>query len=242
MKILIIGGIHGNEQLGIDLANKIQSLNNPNLQSILGNPRAIEKNVRFLEKDLNRVFGSRSLNCYEEVRANEILDFVSQNNFDLILDFHNTKSLDNDCTFVGSKCNDKLFQISTFLDLSRVIIADYKCINECMSNCISVEISENSTLNNVGYWLDKCLELLNTKIEELPISRVEKYKFGDKVITKNLATFLQGKTLISFEAISETEKKYFDFDAYQNYYPVFVEEPAYGQDFYCRLVTKLITK
>ena len=215
MKVLIIGGIHGNEQLGIDLVNKIQNLNIPNLQAIFGNPKAIKNKTRFVEKDLNRVFGPPYLNCYEEIRAKEILDFISENNFDLVLDFHNTKSLDNDCTFVGSRCNYNLFQVSTFLELNRVIIADYECINQFATNCISIEISKNSKLNSVDYWLDKCLELSNTNIEKLPVSKVEKYKFVDKIITKNSPPFLQCKLLIPFEAISEGGKKYFDLDVNQ---------------------------
>jgi aspartoacylase len=56
MKILIIGGLHGNEPLGINLVKQVQEIRNPNLQAIFGNPKAIEQNVRFVQQDLNRVF------------------------------------------------------------------------------------------------------------------------------------------------------------------------------------------
>jgi succinylglutamate desuccinylase/L-amino acid N-acyltransferase YncA len=66
-KVAIIGGTHGNERIGVELVR--QWRRNPSelcrssleTQVLLGNPAAVEKNVRFIDSDLNREFTGREL-------------------------------------------------------------------------------------------------------------------------------------------------------------------------------------
>lgn len=62
-KVAIVGGTHGNELIGVELVREWES-NNAEIaresfesRAIVGNPRAIEANKRFIDLDLNRQFG-----------------------------------------------------------------------------------------------------------------------------------------------------------------------------------------
>lgn len=76
-------GIHGNEQI------PVQVLQANTIPFILGNPEALKRNVRFIEKDLNASFGTNGLSL-EEKRAKEILIELNQKNPEWIIDFHTT--------------------------------------------------------------------------------------------------------------------------------------------------------
>ena len=67
--VCVIGGTHGNEKLGVELVK--QWLADPSrlrgdrtsfeVKSIIGNPIAVQKNVRYVSKDLNRQFLGKEL-------------------------------------------------------------------------------------------------------------------------------------------------------------------------------------
>jgi succinylglutamate desuccinylase len=98
-KIMVIGGLHGDETLGIDLVNRIRNEPIAGIDAIFGNPMATAVNTRYIDRDLNRVFPGRLDGCLEEIRANQIMQMVE--GYDLVIDFHNTTSGYNDCSFVG---------------------------------------------------------------------------------------------------------------------------------------------
>lgn len=58
--------------------------------SIIGNPRAKEAGVRFVQTDLNRSFGVANPQSYEEKRAKELQKEIQ--GYDLVLDIHRTES------------------------------------------------------------------------------------------------------------------------------------------------------
>ncbi len=151
MRILVIGGMHGNEPLGIDVVKSLR--NNPvaNIDTIIANPAATWQNRRFMNRDLNRSFGVND-DSYESKRAQFLLSKCQ--NYDIVFDFHNTHCPDNDCAFIGKDANAKLLDIASILGLSRVIVADYDCINKFAPNCISVEISMTSPRNSALIWCE----------------------------------------------------------------------------------------
>jgi len=151
MKILIIGGMHGNEPLGPSLIADLKKNPIAGVDTIIGNPRAIKINERFTEQDLNRSFpGNVKSAIYEERRAAKIVEACK--GYDLVLDFHNTIPTDNDCSFIGDGANPLLLQVASYLDLKRVIVADYNCINKYVPSCISIEISINSLRMDRVQW------------------------------------------------------------------------------------------
>lgn len=89
--VVIFGGVHGDELAGIrtiDYLKKHLTLKKGILYLVYGNPNAIEKGVRFTEKNLNRCFleESKNRNSYEEKRATELMNILDQ--CDALLDLH----------------------------------------------------------------------------------------------------------------------------------------------------------
>lgn len=100
-KVAIVGGTHGNELTGIYLIKKFQKLpelvqrSNFETLTILGNPKAITANKRFIDVDLNRCFRGQDLADinlieYEQIRAKEIAQQLKEEKVDLLLDLHTT--------------------------------------------------------------------------------------------------------------------------------------------------------
>ncbi len=104
--IAIIGAIHGNERIGIEVIKELLQKNEfneksfKNLYLVGGNPRAYAENKRFIEANLNRCFGKendKSLkhleNSYERAIAKEIQKILEK--CQRVLDIHQSRSKDN---------------------------------------------------------------------------------------------------------------------------------------------------
>lgn len=225
MRILVIGGMHGNEPLGVELVKIFKQKPVENIDYVFANPKAIKAGVRFIKEDLNRSFpGGKNLS-YEQKRAQILINLCRE--YDVVFDFHNTNCPDNDCTFIGKYANKNLLAVSAFFDLKRVIIADYDCINKYAPNCISVEISLGSQKINTKYWYTKIIEL--SKLKTLPLhNKVTKYKFVYRMtledrdnldlLSKNLKAFKAiDKELASSMGVQKTAYPIFINDAYTPY-------------------------
>lgn len=82
--ITLVAGLHGNE------TGPVRALTALGYDFILGNPRAHERNVRFLEQDLNASFGTAT-NTYESRRATELLQIIPPDT--VVIDFHTTSAV-----------------------------------------------------------------------------------------------------------------------------------------------------
>ena len=219
-KFLIIGGLHGNEPLGINLVQAIQALKIPNIQAVYGNPEAVQKNVRFLNQDLNRVFPGKTDVDIEEKRAFELMQICQD--YDFVLDFHNTYCPENDCGFVGEEKYLESIQLASFLVLDKVIVADYDCINKYAKNCLSVEISLTSEKNNIQYWVDRILNLAKFEIDQsLKVPDLFEFKRRVTRVEQNNFNFTSWK---AFESISQKDAKILGLDSENQYFPIFVDD------------------
>lgn len=175
MKILVIGGMHGNEPLGLAVAELLLEQPLSDVDVLLANEQAISQRVRFTNQDLNRSFpGNKNSDIYEFRRAAQILEKAKQ--YDIVLDFHNTYCPENDCGFVGEGAKSKLYDATKHLGFSRVIVADYDCINKFANNCISVEVSMDSEMNDPQLWYQKISTLSKMRAIK-PGPEIEKFKF-----------------------------------------------------------------
>jgi succinylglutamate desuccinylase len=99
--VLIVGGTHGNEPMGVKIIQalkkelKHQKINGE-IILMIGNPSAVEKKVRAVDCDFNRLFGDEAklkkktveALLKEEVRALEIMPLLKR--VDYLLDIHST--------------------------------------------------------------------------------------------------------------------------------------------------------
>jgi len=127
-KLAIIGGTHGNELTGIYLLKKFQKSpelvkrSNFETLTILGNPKAITANKRFIDVDLNRCFSSPdlanpNLTEYEQIRAKEIAQQLKKEKVDLLLDLHTTTA-NMGITLILNNTNH--FLLALVADLSEI--------------------------------------------------------------------------------------------------------------------------
>ena len=105
-RVAIVGGTHGNELTGVYLVKKFEQypalIQRSSFETItlLANPKAIEANRRYIERDLNRCFISEdlanpTLTSYEDHRAKEIAAQFGPKEHpkvDVIIDLHSTTS------------------------------------------------------------------------------------------------------------------------------------------------------
>jgi uncharacterized protein len=94
-KVVILGGVHGNEVCGVEAIRKIApnfKITSGELRLIIANPKAVEQNVRYTEENLNRCFkkNKKPTGTYEEKLAKEIMKHLDW--ADISLDLHASNS------------------------------------------------------------------------------------------------------------------------------------------------------
>ncbi|XP_068126815.1 aspartoacylase isoform X2 [Hyperolius riggenbachi] len=133
-RVAIFGGTHGNELSGVFLVK--HWLKHPGeiarpgveVRPFITNPKAVEKCVRYIDTDLNRVFDSQSLRQnsakvpYEIAQAQEINSIFgprgSNDAYDVILDLHNTTSNMGATLILENSKDDFTIQMFHFIQKS----------------------------------------------------------------------------------------------------------------------------
>ena len=200
MKILVMGGMHGNEPLGPDIVRLFRDKPVRGVDTVLANEQALSANVRFIKHDLNRSFpGNARSKEYEPRRAAELLRLTRK--YDIVLDFHNTHCPNNDCGFVGEGAKQLLPPAAAWLGLDRLIVADYDCLNKFAANCLSVEISLPSDKRAAADWYKKISKLAQTTILS-PALAVQTYRFAYRMTLDDKEMFnLAGENIKAFQPI-----------------------------------------
>lgn len=92
MKILLNIGTHGDESIGIAVANEIekQFIKKGEVKINIANPLALKLNKRCIDSDLNRIFPGKKNGDYEEKLAYNILPIIKS--ADVVIDIHSTQS------------------------------------------------------------------------------------------------------------------------------------------------------
>jgi succinylglutamate desuccinylase len=93
--LALVAGVHGNERVGVMALQALWptlEITKGTVYAIYGNPEAIAKNVRFIEKNLNRCFIAGNVGTsLEERQARELMPILDQ--CDAVLDLHATNSV-----------------------------------------------------------------------------------------------------------------------------------------------------
>ncbi|MEK9177440.1 MAG: succinylglutamate desuccinylase/aspartoacylase family protein, partial [Patescibacteria group bacterium] len=92
--LAVFGGMHGNERVGVRAIEHLVStlsVLRGTVHLVYANPPAIEKNVRLVDANLNRLF-DRGIkgDTYEYARALELMDLLDS--CDALLDIHSYNS------------------------------------------------------------------------------------------------------------------------------------------------------
>lgn len=150
-QIQFVAGLHGNEKA------PVRALRDMNIDFLLGNPIAYEKNARYTDTDLNASFGT-NFTGYEHLRAQEILKEVSSEA--VVVDFHTTSAVTDPFTILVSV---EMLPLAARTGLSNAVLMSHN-IKESHAlinhrDGISVELS--------GYDTQESYEMTRRVIEHL---------------------------------------------------------------------------
>lgn len=110
--------------------------------------------------------------------------------YDVVLDFHNTQTANNNCCFVGEDYDPMLGTICSQLGFSRLVEATYDCVNRYCRNTLSLEISEGDGLDSAEVWRD----LIQAIGNEPPKNSkpVKKYRYLQRITWQKKEQFNLG--------------------------------------------------
>lgn len=220
--IAVVACVHGNEQYGL----KVKDILKNKFHFIVGNPRAVEDNVRFKDKDLNRVFPGNEFSIYyEERRAFELALEVDM--FDKVIDLHSTSANMDLTGIITEPYNDKLdLVLSLGLDKLVLIpdsIDEGGALDKYHKCCVCIEIGPHDSeaivsevvnlLDNIDYerqeYLGDVYEVFKViPMPENAISLVENFGFiqkGEPIMKLNGDFFFAD---FDFYPILANEKSY----------------------------------
>lgn len=151
--VVIMGSIHGDERMGEAVIAKLLNEMKPeklhgDLVLILGNPAAYAANRRFIECDLNRLFGANfaaimksplsSLNS-EEKRALEIAPYLQ--NADCLLDIHST--IKPSMPFIYCKKTKSHLKLANLFSAQYIVSATSECRIHDLTSCADSYVNRN---------------------------------------------------------------------------------------------------
>ncbi len=219
MKILVLGGTHGNELLGVKLVKLLQEEPIEGVDAIIANPKAVAAGTRFTGSDLNRSFGDSFPGTYETKRAAELSKLAA--GYDIVLDFHNTQTPDNNCGFVGVGCDPRLYDVAKAVGFSMCVEATYDCINKYCLNTISID----DLLDDPQVWREKIASLAAAALPT-PNSPLQLYRFSRRVSWEEKTAFGL-KSWRPFKRISAKEAS--QLDVKKDTVPIFIGSHLTGE-------------
>lgn len=174
-RILIVGAQHGDERLGPRLNRFLKNHATGRYKDVdylCGNPRALRRNVRFTETDLNRSYDMASPKTYEQKRAQKILRYIEAGRYDYVLDVHTSRA-DVGGFVLATHLDGAVGQIITASCFERVAImpphiADCSLIGRA-PNAISIEYERR--LGRGKRALQEMVQLLDNLLSGKPQPR-----------------------------------------------------------------------
>ena len=119
-KILILCATHGDEKIGNEIIKRINPKFFGLFDFLIANPKALAKNRRFIDFDLNRAYpGQKKSKLYEKRRAFEILKIAKK--YKYIIDIHEAKCGTEDFIIIPRKKISKKFPLN-LIDLQKVLL------------------------------------------------------------------------------------------------------------------------
>jgi succinylglutamate desuccinylase len=128
MKIVILGGTHGNEFVGVEVIKELAQ-NRPkdcvhDYKTVHANPKAYQQRRRYVDSDLNRAFGPQSEPKGNEKEQSEKLKSSIIGHYDFLIDLHTTTT-DMGLTVILNKTNALSLKAACYL---QEIIPEVKII------------------------------------------------------------------------------------------------------------------
>lgn len=232
MKILVVGGTHGDERTGIKLANHLIHSGFKNIDALIANPLAVNLDCRFVKTDLNRSFGVKRPKSYEERRAKGINRKLAQ--YDIILDFHNITSKTAFGILVTENPTVSQIAVLKFFGFRNAVIIDQRG-SLCGQNplkSIGFEVSTHGRRFSESFFFEKMKKISKTTaLPSVATGTVNFYYYsGQRVtMTQLRKAGLTIKDFSDFKPIKKVTASILGIRFPS--VPYLIKERAYGKDF-----------
>ncbi len=214
---VILAGIHGNEPCGIVAFESIlDGLNIENGTVIfqIGNPKAVEKNVRFVDMNLNRAFKNidelteNELKTYEYGVSVELKSLLDKS--DALLDIHSSRNIDSKQFVITEPKNNFISEqlpfdlvVSGFDEFEPGGTDSYMNLNNKIGICVECGQHDDPTA------VDKAIESISSFLVAMGHTtgnnnKVKQEKISINFLYKNTnSKFTLSKVFKDFENISK---------------------------------------
>lgn len=202
--ILIIVGTHGDELIGSEIIKLLQkSGDSHNFDVLVANQAALDKKVRFLEVDLNRVYPGKEDGQLEERLAFMNLDVARQYKF--VIDIHETKSPKN-FIIIPKPHLGQLKKFINYISIRDIVFWPSTSgrptgpMAQFLDHCLELEFSTNNGRDRAS----------NIKSATKIISGlIKNYKNDKKLVTPKNYYFVYDKLLINKTGNNDVQLKDF---------------------------------
>jgi len=233
--LLIVTGVHGNEQLPIKVVKKCF----PSIKYLVANPKAVQKKVRYIETDLNRSFPGKENGSLEEKCAQKLLPVLKK--YDCILDLHTSTCPTPPFTII-TKYDQKHVDLALRTGVKRIVLmnkdfASGRALIDHVSLGVSLEAGPDKDVRTEQIIKQALINVLNKKKSESVsfyqivgiLRKTNKYES----LTKKLQPF---KLVRQGEYITNQKRK-----VDRDFYPVLPRSKSY-QNFLCLMAKRLNLK
>ena len=231
-KILFTVGVHGDERLPV----KIAQLQLEPKDYLVCNRKALQKNVRYIESDLNRSFPGKIDGTLEEKLAIKLLPYIKNN---YIIDIH-TAERKTDPFIILTKISTKHFYLIKRTGLNKIVIMNQKSgAGKSLIDFAGIGISIESGKEKSR----KTKEIINQIIDTIKNNKpnhqkFEIYKVFDTLQKSNSKEFLN-KNICSFKLVkSGSQITNFGKKTNFDFYPVFARGKNYP-NLFCLMAKKI---
>lgn len=214
-KVLFIVSSHGDEPVGLEVVKRLFKRKIKNkFDYLIGNPKALKSNVRFIDADLNRIYPGKSNGNIEETAAHNILKFIKKNNYNYVIDLHGTISKTGIFVIITKLNLGNLF-LASMLNIKKIVIwpkseestGSLSSFVECGIEIESGPKDDKKVIKNLENILIKFINDINNKINTKDkIKEKEFYLITGKIKSKKNVPKLK------------------DFKKMGNFYPLFVNQ------------------
>ncbi|MEK7525006.1 MAG: succinylglutamate desuccinylase/aspartoacylase family protein [Patescibacteria group bacterium] len=219
-KLLVVGGLHGDESSGVDLVRRLQKVGLNNIKAVVANPEAVGKKVRFLETDMNRSFGVETPISLEERRASNLKkEFLV---CDAVIDVHNTRARGTTCAITVCEPNKFHLGLATYFGFTKVVVMSPSgsLISVCPDRSISLEIENGRKKEfSTNFLVGKIVTMGDRSGGK---KKLDVYQYVNKVSRKTLMRLGVDLDLIAnFKKLSLGVLKKLALGRSSDYYPIF---------------------
>lgn len=213
-KVLFVTAMHGDEPIGVKVINELRKTKaRGEFSSIVANPKALKKKVRFIDSDLNRVFPGKAKGNYEERRASIIFKEIQK--YDCVIDLHGTISKTG-IFIIITKFNLKNLKLALQFNIKKIVIwpdteETSGSLVTFVKNGMGVEIESGEKTS------DKIKKELKNVLVGFLNNAEKNININNEIKSREFFTVV-GK----IEKKNKKTAKFKDWKKVGNYYPIFV--------------------